>query len=199
VTEELLCQCFLKGTFMTFSGPPSIPFLKLKQIHSNKIFPASSIKNDKLEGDGLFLEMGVKKNLCILTADCLPVLFIGEKGEALIHAGWRGIKEGILENKILRNIKPQQVFIGPSIKKCCYEVSPDFQKNFPTSKSFSWVGEKLFFSLDGEITTLLKKLFPFLEILVDKHCTCCDKKFHSFRRDKTEKRNYNLWIPSIGI
>lgn len=197
MTEELLCQCFSAGTFLIFSGPPLIPFIKIKQVHSSKILTASSIKNDNLEGDGLFLEKGIKKNLCILTADCLPVLFIGEEGEALIHAGWRGIKEGILENKILKTLKPKQVFIGPSIKKCCYEVSPDFKKNFPSSKCFYKVGDKLFFSLDEEITNRLKKLFPFLEILVDKHCTCCDKKFHSFRRDKTEKRNYNIWIPSI--
>lgn len=199
MTKELLCQCFSRGTFITFNGPPLIPFIKVKQVHSNKILSAQSIKNDQLEGDGLYLEKGIKKNLCILTADCLPVLFIGDEGEALIHAGWRGIKDGILENKILNKLKPKQVFIGPSIKKCCYEVSPDFQKNFPSSESFIKKGEKLFFSLDEEITARLKKLFPFLEILVDKHCTCCDKKFHSFRRDKTEKRNYNVWIRSIEI
>ena len=197
--EELLCQCFSRGTFITFNGPPSIPFLKVKQIHSNKILPSSIIKNDHFEGDGIFLEEGSKKNLCILTADCLPVLFIGEEGEALIHAGWRGIKNGILENKILKDLKPKQMFIGPSIKKCCYEVSPDFQANFPSSKSFLKNQGKLFFSLDEEIQDRVKKLFPLLEILVDKHCTYCDKKFHSFRRDKTDKRNYNVWIRSIAI
>jgi polyphenol oxidase len=199
VIEELICQCFSRGTFITFNGPPLIPFIKIKQIHSNKILSAQLIKNDQLVGDGLYLEKGIKKNLCILTADCLPVLFIGDEGEALIHAGWRGIKDGILENKILKKLKPKQVFIGPSIKKCCYEVSPDFHLNFPSSECFIKKGDKLFFSLDQEITDQLKKLFPFLEILVDKHCTCCDKKFHSFRRDKTEKRNYNVWIPSIEI
>jgi polyphenol oxidase len=199
VIEELVCQGFSRGTFITFNGPPAIPFLKLKQIHSNKIFPASTIKNDGLAGDGIYLEKGIKKNLCILTADCLPVLFIGEEGEILIHAGWRGIKDGILDNQIIKSLKPKQAYIGPSIKKCCYEVSEDFQKNFPGSKSFSRKEGKLFFSLDEEILFRLKKLFPFLEILVDNHCTCCDNQFHSFRRDKTEKRNYNIWIRSIEI
>ncbi len=197
--EELVCESFERGTFITLNGPPSLPFLKLKQIHSNKIIPASIIKNDHIQGDGIYLERGEKKNICILTADCLPILFIGEKGEALVHAGWRGIKDGIVENKIIEELKPQKIFIGPAIKKCCYAVSEDFKENFPTSKSFSKKGDKLFFSLDNEVSIKLKKNFPFLKILVDKHCTCCDKKFHSYRRDKTEKRNYNLWIPSIEI
>ena len=40
--------------------------------------------------------------LGVVTADCLPILIHDEKNRviATIHAGWKGLRDGIIENTI---------------------------------------------------------------------------------------------------
>ena len=55
----------------------------------------------------------------VMTADCLPVLLTNTDGTqvAAVHAGWRGLADGILENAVNKFTKPSQVmaWIGPAI------------------------------------------------------------------------------------
>ncbi len=71
--------------------------------------------------------------LTICHADCPPVCLIDGTARvlALIHAGWKPLSKGIIEKTIVLmrrlgahpgNMKAQ---IGPSIRKCCYEVGPE--------------------------------------------------------------------------
>ncbi len=66
----------------------------------------------------------------VVTADCVPVLAASAGGAAVaaIHAGWRGLAAGVVEQGIaaLRraagaDFAPAAV-IGPHIGPCCYEV-----------------------------------------------------------------------------
>lgn len=79
--------------------------------------------------------------LGILTADCGPVLFYGEKedGSPVVgaaHAGWGGALRGILENTVIKmkdkGARPESLraVIGPSIGPDSYEVSEDFAAPF---------------------------------------------------------------------
>jgi YfiH family protein len=84
-----------------------------------------------VRGDGLWTdEPGVP--MLKLTADCVPLAIARTEGApalALLHAGWRGLLEGIVEagaaalrtssNSLLRGI------VGPAIGPCCYEVGPE--------------------------------------------------------------------------
>ncbi len=100
------------------------------QVHGNIILEASKSYNErKLEADGLISdEKG--QSLWIYTADCLPVLFADtqEGHVAAIHAGWRGIKNGILIKAINKfedlGIKKSSLIIalGPSITKEKYQI-----------------------------------------------------------------------------
>ena len=38
--------------------------------------------------------------LGILTADCAPIIILGNKYFGIIHAGWKGAFSGIIENTI---------------------------------------------------------------------------------------------------
>ena len=74
----------------------------------------------------------------MLTADCCPIL-IGHKSKKLtgvIHAGWRGVYNGIIENFIskvteLNYIKKDLIFaLGPCIGRNSYEVTKSFKNSF---------------------------------------------------------------------
>jgi YfiH family protein len=66
----------------------------------------------------------------ILTADCLPVLFASEAGDAVgaAHAGWRGLAGGVLEASVAAlAVAPSALlaWLGPAIGPRHFEVGPE--------------------------------------------------------------------------
>ena len=109
---------------------------------------ASCAKGASPAGDALLTaEPGIL--LTIRIADCLPVLIVDTRRQAIaaIHAGWRGALARIVEKAAgdLRRIfnsnpKHQLAVLGPSIGRCCYEVGEEvveaFDGQFLESDSF---------------------------------------------------------------
>jgi len=76
--------------------------------------------------------------LCILTADCLPVVLSDLNGWVLgiAHAGWRGLAGGVLENALaaMRAKAPAdsrwRAWIGPAIGQAAFEVGAEVRAAF---------------------------------------------------------------------
>src|SRR5205085_11675771 len=71
----------------------------------------------------------------VLVADCLPVVVAGGGALAVLHAGWRGLAAGIVDEGIravreLGSAGPVQAAIGPGAGACCYEVSEEVRERF---------------------------------------------------------------------
>lgn len=80
--------------------------------------------------------------LAILTADCLPILVSHKNGQevAAIHAGWKGLLNGIIEKTLAKLSSPASdyiAWIGPAICKQCYPVNEDIKEKFTQSFSYS--------------------------------------------------------------
>ena len=109
-----------------------------EQVHGKDIeIIKDAFKKVIAKKDGL-----ITKNksifLGVVSADCVPLVFYSSKNKEIgvIHAGYKGILKGILDNvtdyfklnnKSLKDIK---VLIGPSIGVCCYEVSKETINEF---------------------------------------------------------------------
>jgi YfiH family protein len=129
--------------------------------------------------------------LGIFTADCVPLLMSGRNGEvkAAIHAGWKGLYLGIIEDavKILNEkfcINPGEirVYIGPHIRSCCYEVSYEMGNRFNVKLR----DNKL--NLSGVVSNKLKTL-GVNEVFDINHCTFHETDlFFSYRRSKCSER-----------
>ena len=185
------------GFFETHSSQPKYPNLHhVQQVHGTNIVKLPNTKNtSEIQGDGLYYDLGTKTyKLAILTADCMPVVILGKQGHAFIHAGWQGLSRGIFKTKEIQEIKPYFFFIGPHIQQRSYEVKADFKKNFPHSRNFMDIQGKLHFSLKGEAIDQIHKIYPLSFVESSNICTYEDKHFHSYRRDKTEKRNWNIFM-----
>jgi hypothetical protein len=65
--------------------------------------------------------------LVLLTADCLPVAIARRDGGrlAVLHAGWRGLSAGIVEQGVEAVGGPAAAVVGPGAGPCCYEVGED--------------------------------------------------------------------------
>ncbi len=181
-----------RGRFETWTEKPEMDFHSVNQVHGIDIVGPETLPAD---ADGLMVSWEeFKKPLAIKTADCLPIVIEGETGVVFLHAGWRGLASGILNRPEVHLVKPQRVLIGPSIHKCCFEVSADFKSNFPDSPNFVEYHGKYFFDLQLEARRLLRENFPNLLIEIAPVCTSCRSDFHSWRRDKNDKRNWNMYI-----
>ena len=185
------------GFFLIYDEKPNFPCRGIKQVHGKEIavvIDKNQYTEDK-EADGLMMVlMNDMPVLSVQTADCMPIVVLGKRGVALLHAGWRGLQQEIALQKNVEVLMPYYFFIGPHINCCCFEVKEDFKKNFPNSPHFSQRDEKLYFSLIDEIKDQIKKVYPDAEIESSAICTCCDQTFHSFRRNGTNKRNWNLLL-----
>jgi polyphenol oxidase len=98
-----------------------------RQRHSATVHRAHPGRRGE-PGDGLWTdEPGVP--MLKLTADCVPVAIARTEGKpalALLHAGWRGLAEGIVAAGVAElNGGPLAAAVGPAIGPCCYEVGPE--------------------------------------------------------------------------
>lgn len=190
--EAVYSKVLQNGRFETWTKKPDMALLYVTQVHGTDIVPPENLP---CEADGIIvLWENLHSALAIKTADCLPIVIEGERGVVVAHAGWRGLRDGILKHSEIQNIQPQKVFIGPSIQECCFEVSEDFLNHFPGSPFFRKVQNKNYFNLQAEAKRILNQRFTSLEVQIAPVCTCCDKSLHSYRRDKTTERNWNIYI-----
>jgi len=136
--------------------------------------------------------------LGIFTADCVPVFLSAQKGAVvgLLHAGWRGVQSGIAA-KAIRLVKTKwnirahdvQLWAGPSIGPCCFEVQWDVARYFPRSRQRQ--GKRWRVNLVAALqkqTVALGARWKSTRV----PCTMHTKDYFSFRRDATAKRQVSL-------
>lgn len=181
-----------RGQFCVYQSRPDFDLIRVKQVHSCLVLNENQ-SGEALEADGM--AGSSKTPMAILTADCLPILLLGEKEHAFIHAGWRGLQKEILKHDLIKKIKPFYAFIGPHISTPNYEVQSDFRENFPYPEAFMEKEGKLYFSLTIVAGIHLKALYPGISLEDSGECTFSNENFHSYRRNKTSERNWNIYIP----
>ncbi|MFV0573912.1 MAG: peptidoglycan editing factor PgeF [Vibrio sp.] len=105
----------------------------LNQTHSTDVIELFKPTKQVLDADGSTTKHK-KIVCCVMTADCLPVLLTNTDGTqvAAVHAGWRGLVDGILEKAVQQFSKPSQVmaWIGPAIGANSFEVGEDVYHQF---------------------------------------------------------------------
>jgi polyphenol oxidase len=96
-------------------------------------------------------------SLVVAVADCVPVALVGEGGVAMVHSGWRGTLAGIA-GKAVRSMgeKGVRAYVGPGIRRCCYEVSEELAAEF-AARYGRWVVSGRHLSLPDAIRTDLEK------------------------------------------
>jgi polyphenol oxidase len=111
----------------------------------------------------------------VLTADCLPVALAGPERVGMVHAGWRGLAAGVIEEGV-RATGAVAAAIGPGIGPCCYEVGDDVRAVFGTAER----------TLDLKaIARARLEAAGVGEIHDCGLCTACDaERFFSHRRDR---------------
>ncbi len=162
----------------------------LQQVHGTEVVKADQVAG-RIEADGSYTDQrGV---VCaVMTADCLPLLIVTEDGSlvAAIHAGWRGLQAGIVEQacKILDR-KDLRVWLGPAIGAESFEVGSEVKQAF-TSKSADFAAafrEQPKQKWLADIYQLAKITLAQLgidNVYGGHYCTVSEPdRFYSYRRD----------------
>lgn len=186
---------------------PSSPFW-LEQTHSTE----SIIVEDIIKSQGAAetsrpiadaaITRDPKRVLAILTADCLPILLCNKEGSeiAAIHAGWRGLVNGIIENTLAKmQSDPSEIlaWCGPAICQSCYEVGEEvyeaYRQRYPfASRSFQRRGIK-FLANVPELAELVLKKLSVSAVYQSNLCTFEQKNaFYSYRREQKTGRIASL-------
>jgi polyphenol oxidase len=103
-----------------------------RQRHSPTVHRAEPGIRDE-PGDGLWSDEPGQAMLA-LAADCVPIAVATTEGKprlAVLHAGWRGLAEGVVEAGVLALDRSRAAaVVGPSVGPCCYEVGPEVSARF---------------------------------------------------------------------
>lgn len=175
----------------------------LNQTHSKDIISIDELPENR-DADGAITT--TPNRVCVvLTADCVPVLFCNQSGTkiAAVHAGWKGICNGIIENAINMYTDPSSllVWIGPCISQKYYEVGNDLY-NACLSHSDSLKGA---FQTKNDkhwycnLSSLVKITLKNNGVGAIYECGLCTYKeqdlFYSYRRDGITGRTASMiWM-----
>lgn len=111
---------------------PNQPYW-INQIHSTTVVEAHTV-TENTSADAMY-SLYPNHVCAILTADCLPILITNTTGTviAAIHAGWRGLAQGIIANTLQTlpsSVTELIAWLGPAISSPHYEVGREVRDQF---------------------------------------------------------------------
>lgn len=136
--------------------------------------------------------------IAVLTADCLPIVICDADASivAVVHAGWRGLAQGVIEQTARRLQQRRAVtswwaWIGPAIGPKHFEVGSEVRQAFisqaPQDSVYfrSGMADKWWADLAGLAQQRLQRSFEQPIVVHLSHCcTFSDEQhFYSYRRD----------------
>lgn len=189
--RDLIMKC------MDIPTPP----VWLCQTHSNNVVDFSENNDDNADAS---ITRKKSQVLVVLTADCLPIIITNHDGSevAAIHAGWRGLCNGIIENTINKmDSNPNNciAWIGPGICGHCFEVGEEvclqFENNYAFSPRYCFLQKKWHIHLNKLAAHIMRHNGIF-SIHQSNMCTFEQKNlFYSYRRDgQTGRIGTFIWF-----
>ncbi len=161
----------------------------LQQVHGDRIIEADKFELSTPKADASFTSQS--NIVCaVLTADCLPILLTDGKTVAAVHAGWRGILVGVIDNAI--TVPPWKTlpmaWLGPAIGPKAFEIGNEIQDAFldrceDFAPAFHLSGKRLHANIYQLAEIILKRL-GVEAIFGGNYCTYKNPDdFFSYRRD----------------
>ena len=150
----------------------------------------------------------------IRVADCMPVLIAVPRGVAAIHAGWRGLAQGIITKTLTQLLQASKqtaanatIWLGPCIGAEKFEVGADVKEAFESLRpgnqhAFSphpYQADKWLANLPWLAAEELKRS-GVRNIYRDGRCTVTEEAlFFSYRRDQKKLGGTGRMIACIWL
>ncbi|MGC0154762.1 peptidoglycan editing factor PgeF [Chromobacterium vaccinii] len=177
----------------------------LNQVHGIAVVDAAAVGADAPDADASFAR--APGAVCaVMTADCLPLLLCDDAGGvvAAVHAGWRGLCDGVIEAAVAAIGAPPatlMAWLGPAIGPDAFEVGAEVRQAFVERDA---AAAAAFIDIDdgkylADIYALARLRLAGLgvdRVYGGDFCTVIDRdRFFSYRRDGVTGRMASLiWL-----
>jgi len=163
------------------------------QVHGVRVVGAAEYLQEPPGSpcDGLTVHADIDEGLAalLLFADCVPVVLCGEVDMAVIHAGWRGLLGGVVQQggRALMGA-PGTAVIGPSIGPCCFTVDEEVASAYAARFGPEVVlegGDALRVDLWAAAEKALGEIsIRSSQVVNPRLCTACNRDlFYSYREE----------------
>jgi YfiH family protein len=142
--------------------------------------------------------------LAVLTADCAPIGLGSPEGVlGVVHAGWRGLRAGVVESSVtaMRRLGATRIeaVLGPCIRPCCYSFGEEDLQEMtarygPSVRASDKHGSPAL-DLPAAVAVALHNAGARLVGEIES-CTGCSGRYWSWRRNATPRRQATVvWRP----
>ncbi|NRB40995.1 MAG: peptidoglycan editing factor PgeF [Pseudomonadales bacterium] len=170
----------------------------LNQVHGVAVTTASASTIEAVPDADAAVTQEHDLACSVMTADCLPILLSDAEGTtvAAIHAGWRSLCHGIIENTVARmkeklGCGELMAWFGPAIGATQFEVGLDVYQAFQQGAVGDFSVQAFSVQDDGKY---LADIYQLAQLRLQhcgvdafyggQFCTVLDnKRFYSYRRD----------------
>lgn len=174
----------------------------LTQVHSSNSVCLGSKDQFNCVADASYTN--IPKMVCVvLTADCLPILLCDREGiqVAALHAGWRGLAGGVLEQTMRRfkgprsqllawlgpAIGPEAFEVGDEVRSAFIEFLPSAELAFQATRAHHWKANLYLLAQQRLAASGIHAVYG------GQFCTYSEsERFFSYRRDKMTGRLASL-------
>ncbi|OEX92832.1 peptidoglycan editing factor PgeF [Corynebacterium sp. Marseille-P4321] len=189
-------------------GLPEDRFVWMEQLHTNHVTVVDGPQDCPVEATDALVTREKNLALCVLVADCTPVLLSDHSAGVIgaAHAGRMGARNGIVRRTVEKMVqlgaKPEniQVLLGPAAAGESYEVpeemAADVERHLPGSRTTTREGTPGIDVRAGLVRQLLS--MGVRNIDADPRDTIADNDFFSHRRDGTTGRQAGvIWLTGV--
>ena len=189
-------------------GLPEERFVWMEQLHTNTVTLIDGPSATPVEATDAIVTREKNLALCVLVADCTPVLLSDHTAGVIgaAHAGRMGARNGIVKNTVEAMVglgaEPSriQVLLGPAAAGESYEVPEgmalDVEKHLPGSRTRTKKGTPGIDVRAGLVRQLLS--LGVTHIDADPRDTITDTDFFSHRREGVTGRQAGvIWMPNV--
>jgi hypothetical protein len=181
-----------------------VPWSVLDQVHGAKVLMVEWPGAGSGEQADAAVATGPGMALAVLTADCAPVGLASPEGVmGVAHAGWRGLRAGVVEAVVhaMRRLGATRIeaALGPCVHPCCYpfgiEELDQLESRFgPSVRSSDRDGAPAL-DLPAAVRAALHAAGTELAGDADV-CTGCSTAHWSWRQSKSDRRQATVvWRP----
>jgi len=160
----------------------------LRQVHGASVVEVTHPGDHAgVEADAAFTRV-IGACLAVRTADCIPLVLMGDGVIGVVHAGWRGLAAGVVRATIDAMETVDRAYIGPHIRAGCYEFGPD-QLDVVANALGEHVRSMTTWGAPAlDLTAAVRTELEGLTIADPGACTACSDLYFSWRARKDTAR-----------
>jgi YfiH family protein len=201
---QVRCTGWAQGD-MAGSGPGvaarrsavvDLPWTVLHQVHGARVVVVEGPGGASGEAADASVAATKSTPIAVLTADCAPVALSSPEGVlAVAHAGWKGLRAGVVEATVqtMRRLGATRIeaVLGPCIHPCCYSFGESELLQMETKFGSSVRSEDRTGALALDLPATVRSALQASGVLLVgelPECTSCTDGFWSWRQSGTSRR-----------